>query len=47
LYGENAHHEVEAVFKAFARALDSASVIDERLGDRLPSTKERIEGASL
>ena len=45
LYGTNAHHEVEAVFKAFARALDAATTIDARLGDRLPSSKERIEGA--
>lgn len=45
LYGTNAHHEVEAVFKAFARALDAATTLDPRLGDRLPSTKERIEGA--
>lgn len=45
LYGSNAHHEVEAVFKAFARALDQATQRDPRLGDRLPSTKERIEGA--
>ena len=46
LYGRNAHHEVEATFKAFARALDSASVIDPRLGDRIPSTKGRIEGVA-
>ncbi len=46
LYGANAHHEVEAMFKAFARALDAATTIDARLGDRLPSTKELIEGAS-
>lgn len=45
LYGSNAHHEVEALFKAFARALDRATQHDPRLGDRLPSTKERIEGA--
>ncbi|MEX1159143.1 MAG: imidazoleglycerol-phosphate dehydratase HisB [Thermomicrobiales bacterium] len=45
LYGTNAHHEVEALFKAFARALDAATSLDPRLGDRLPSTKERIEGA--
>jgi len=45
LYGTNAHHEVEAVFKAFARALDAATTIDPRVGDRLPSTKEHIEGA--
>jgi imidazoleglycerol-phosphate dehydratase len=45
LYGANAHHQVEAVFKAFARALDAATRIDERLAGRLPSTKEHIEGA--
>lgn len=46
LYGQNAHHEVEALFKAFARALDAATRFDLRLGDRLPSTKEHIEGAT-
>jgi imidazoleglycerol-phosphate dehydratase len=46
LYGTNAHHEVEAVFKAFARALDAATTSDPRLADRLPSTKEHIEGAN-
>jgi imidazoleglycerol-phosphate dehydratase len=44
LYGDDAHHQVEAVFKAFGRALDAATQRDERLGERLPSTKERIEG---
>jgi imidazoleglycerol-phosphate dehydratase len=43
LYGSNAHHQVEAVFKAFARALDAATQLDARVGDRLPSTKEHIE----
>ena len=43
LYGSNSHHQVEAVFKAFARALDAATRHDERLADRLPSTKEHIE----
>ncbi|HUG15152.1 MAG TPA: imidazoleglycerol-phosphate dehydratase HisB [Thermomicrobiales bacterium] len=47
LYGENAHHEVEALFKAFARALDAATTVDERLGDRLPSTKGHIEGSGI
>ena len=46
LNGTNAHHEVEAVFKAFARALDAATTVDPRLADRLPSTKEHIEGAN-
>jgi imidazoleglycerol-phosphate dehydratase len=45
LYGLNAHHEVEATFKAFARALDRASQIDERLAGRVPSTKDVIEGS--
>lgn len=44
-YGRNTHHEVEAIFKAFARALDAATQRDPRLRDRLPSTKEHIEGA--
>lgn len=45
LYGSNTHHQVEAVFKAFARALDAATRLDARLGDRLPTTKEHIETA--
>ncbi|HEX7070175.1 MAG TPA: imidazoleglycerol-phosphate dehydratase HisB [Rhodothermales bacterium] len=45
LYGSNAHHQVEAIFKAFARALDAATQLDPRIGDRLPSTKEHIETA--
>lgn len=36
--GENAHHEVEALFKTLARALDDATRIDERRSDT-PSTK--------
>lgn len=43
LYGSNTHHQVEAVFKAFARALDAATRYDERVGDRIPSTKDHIE----
>ena len=39
--GENAHHEVEALFKAAARALDDATRIDERRGDA-PSTKGEL-----
>lgn len=37
--GRNAHHRAEALFKAFARALDAASRVDPRLGDTIPSTK--------
>jgi imidazoleglycerol-phosphate dehydratase len=44
-YGRNTHHEVEAIFKAFARALDAATTLDPRLGDTLPTTKGHIEGA--
>ncbi|WP_080798631.1 imidazoleglycerol-phosphate dehydratase HisB [Arabiibacter massiliensis] len=39
LAGENAHHIVEAAFKAVARALREAVEPDARLGDALPSTK--------
>jgi imidazoleglycerol-phosphate dehydratase len=39
LRGENAHHQCETVFKAFARALRMAVAIDPRLGDIVPSTK--------
>jgi len=36
--GEDAHHEIEALFKGLARALDDATRIDERRSDA-PSTK--------
>ena len=39
LAGENAHHIIEACFKAVARALREAVEPDPRLGDELPSTK--------
>jgi imidazoleglycerol-phosphate dehydratase len=42
-YGTNAHHEVEAIFKGFGRALDAATQIDPRLGDAVPSSKGVIE----
>ena len=38
LYGENDHHIMEAMFKAFAKALDQATQYDERITDVL-STK--------
>ncbi|MFP5298184.1 MAG: imidazoleglycerol-phosphate dehydratase HisB [Actinomycetota bacterium] len=39
LAGKNAHHCVEAIFKALARALSDAVAIDPRGSDRIPSTK--------
>ncbi|PSP78792.1 imidazoleglycerol-phosphate dehydratase HisB [Halobacteriales archaeon QS_1_68_20] len=39
--GENAHHEVEALFKAAARSLDDATRLDERRSDT-PSTKGEL-----
>ena len=39
LRGENAHHQCETVFKAFARALRTAVTVDPRLGNVVPSTK--------
>lgn len=38
-YGGNAHHVIECIFKAFARACDQASAIDPRLAGAVPSTK--------
>ena len=38
-YGGNAHHTIECIFKAFARACDAATRIDPRLGGAVPSTK--------
>ena len=38
-YGEEPHHIAESIFKSFARALDSATQIYPRLGDRLPTPK--------
>jgi imidazoleglycerol-phosphate dehydratase len=39
LRGENAHHQAETVFKAFARALRAALEFDPRAADMIPSTK--------
>ena len=38
-YGRSSHHHVEAVFKAFARALRVACARDRRMARMLPSTK--------
>ena len=42
LYGRSSHHQVEAMFKAFARALRFAVARDKRLRMVLPSTKGLI-----
>jgi imidazoleglycerol-phosphate dehydratase len=42
LYGRSSHHQVEALFKAFARALRFAVSKDKRLRNVLPSTKELL-----
>ena len=38
-YGGNAHHVIEVIFKAFARACDAATRLDPRLAGAVPSTK--------
>ena len=42
LRGDNAHHQCETLFKAFARALRMAVEPDERQAGRIPSTKESL-----
>ena len=42
LYGRSSHHHIEAVFKAFARALRVACSKDKQLARALPSTKGLI-----
>lgn len=39
LYGRDDHHQAEALFKAWARALDAATQLDPRRGAAVPSTK--------
>jgi len=41
LYGSNSHHIIEAIFKAFGRALDEAARIDDRI-EGVMSTKGTI-----
>jgi imidazoleglycerol-phosphate dehydratase len=42
LYGDEPHHIVEALFKAFARAVDAACLRDARITGKLPSTKGKL-----
>ena len=37
--GDNTHHQIETIFKAFGRALRMAVEIDTNLGSNIPSTK--------
>jgi imidazoleglycerol-phosphate dehydratase len=39
LYGRDDHHQAEALFKAWARALDAATQVDPRRAGAIPSTK--------
>jgi len=43
LSGKNDHHKAEALFKALARALDTATRLDPRIAGTLPSTKDSID----
>ncbi|MEX1377102.1 MAG: imidazoleglycerol-phosphate dehydratase HisB [Eubacteriales bacterium] len=38
MYGRNTHHIIEAIFKAFAKAMDKATLVDNRITG-VPSTK--------
>ncbi|HEU5069805.1 MAG TPA: imidazoleglycerol-phosphate dehydratase HisB [Verrucomicrobiae bacterium] len=42
LYGDEPHHIVEVLFKAFAKAVDFACQRDPRIAGRIPSTKGRL-----
>src|SRR5438128_1111535 len=42
LYGEEPHHVVEALFKAFAKAADFACQRDPRIAGQIPSTKGKL-----
>jgi len=42
IYGDEPHHIVEALFKAFAKAVDAACQRDPRMAGRLPTTKGKL-----
>lgn len=45
-YGRNDHHKIEAIFKAFAKAMKMACEINQRSTEEIPSTKGMIENDS-
>ena len=45
-YGRSDHHKIEAIFKAFGKAMKMACSIDERALEDIPSTKGMIENDS-
>ena len=42
LYGDEPHHIAEALFKAFAKAVDFACQKDPRIAGKVPSTKGKL-----
>ena len=44
LRGNNAHHQIETVFKAFGRAVRMAIEADPRMQGTVPSTKGTLSG---
>jgi imidazoleglycerol-phosphate dehydratase len=42
LYGDEPHHIVEALFKAFAKSVDIACQRDARIAGKVPSTKGKL-----
>lgn len=42
-FGKNDHHKLEAIFKAFAKAMSQACSINQRITDTIPSTKGVID----
>jgi imidazoleglycerol-phosphate dehydratase len=44
LRGDNAHHQCESIFKAFARAFRMALEADPRAAGQIPSTKGSLQG---
>jgi imidazoleglycerol-phosphate dehydratase len=42
LYGDEPHHIIESIFKAFAKSVDLACQHDPRISGKLPSTKELL-----